>query len=159
MDRAYIHSELGYWILESNGEKLHSISFSKTKPSFDEAEDPLLAEAKKQLTEYFNGTRTSFSIPLNTQEHSIFYQKVWNVLQKIPYGKTCSYSDIATELGDINAVRAVGMANGRNPFPIVIPCHRVIGKNKELTGYAYGIDLKRKLLEKEGALAIQGSLF
>ncbi|MCL4107171.1 UNVERIFIED_CONTAM: hypothetical protein GTU68_032986 [Idotea baltica] len=90
-----------------------------------------------------------------------FYQKVWNELLKIPYGETASYLDIAKKLGDPNSTRAVGMANGKNPIAIIVPCHRVIGSNGSLTGYAYGNEIKRQLLALENPkeYAINGTLF
>lgn len=111
-------------------------------------ETPVITEAFKQLTEYLDSQRTSFSIPVNPKG-TTFQKKVWNELLKIPYGKTVSYKDIAIAVGNPKACRAVGMANNRNPVPIFIPCHRVIGKNGSLTGYAGGLDCKEFLLKIE----------
>jgi len=110
-----------------------------------------LARAKQQLSEYFDGTRTTFDLPLEALG-SAFEHRVWNALRTIPFGVTVSYSELARRLGDGNATRAVGAANGRNPIPIIVPCHRVVGANGELTGFGGGIDCKRWLLEHEGAL-------
>jgi len=159
MYKSVVHSAIGYWIIHADDKKIISLSLEKNKPSFIEDKNSLLLEAKKQLQEYFETGRKKFDLPLNIADNSMFTQKVLNVVADIPYGKTRSYSDIALELGDIKSVRAVGTANGRNPLPIFIPCHRVIGKNKNLTGYALGLDVKRWLLEKEGTLAVQTSLF
>ncbi|MEG1929832.1 MAG: methylated-DNA--[protein]-cysteine S-methyltransferase [Anaerovorax sp.] len=115
---------------------------------FTEKETPLLIQAKSQLTEYFLGTRKNFNLPLAPQG-SDFMQRDWAELQKIPYGNTCSYKDIATALGNPKACRAVGLANNRNPIAIIIPCHRVIGSNGDLVGYAGGLHLKIFLLELE----------
>ena len=98
--------------------------------------------------EYFNGERREFNLPIFI-EGTDFQKKVWNALVNIPYGKTCSYKDIAIAIGNEKAVRAVGHANNKNKLPIVIPCHRVIGINGKLVGYAGGIDRKDKLLELE----------
>ncbi|GIN66195.1 methylated-DNA--[protein]-cysteine S-methyltransferase [Bacillus sonorensis] len=109
----------------------------------------LLQKAKQQLEEYFRGERTTFTLPMH-QEGTDFQKKVWKALQTIPYGESRSYSDIAREIGQPKAVRAIGQANKKNALPIFIPCHRVIGKNKTLTGYAGNeIDKKAILLEIE----------
>ncbi|MDO5715022.1 MAG: methylated-DNA--[protein]-cysteine S-methyltransferase [Tissierellia bacterium] len=115
-----------------------------------ERETTLLTEGKKELLQYFEGKRTVFSLPLY-QEGTAFQQKVWNALKKIPYGKTATYSEIAALIGHPKAFRAVGNANNKNKLPIFIPCHRVIGKGGSLTGYRYGLEMKRQLLRLEGA--------
>lgn len=102
----------------------------------------------KQLEEYFNGKRKTFELPVKLIG-SEFQKKVWKELQKIPYGKTRTYKDIAIKIGNPNASRAIGNANNKNPIAIIIPCHRVIGSNSKLVGYAGGIDKKFKLLELE----------
>ena len=111
-------------------------------------DDPLIAEAFRELEEYFSGTRREFDLPLNPQG-TPFQQSVWAALRRIPYGGTASYTEIAEAVGCPGGSRAVGMANNRNPIAILIPCHRVIGANGKLVGYAGGLDLKRKLLELE----------
>lgn len=111
--------------------------------------EALLNRVEKEITEYLNGERTTFAIPLDP-DGTDFQKRVWNELAKIPYGKTKSYKDIATALKDPNACRAVGTANGRNPISIIVPCHRVIGANGKLTGYAGGLVVKEKLLIIEG---------
>ena len=108
-------------------------------------------EAKRQLLEYFEGRRRRFTLPV-APKGTPFQQRVWGELQKIPCGTTTTYREIARQIGQPNAVRAVGSANGRNPVAIVIPCHRVIGSDGSLTGYAGGIAIKRRLLQHEGAL-------
>ncbi|MCC7460285.1 MAG: methylated-DNA--[protein]-cysteine S-methyltransferase [Proteobacteria bacterium] len=107
-----------------------------------------IAQAKKQIAEFLNGKRNSFHLELNPHGTD-FQKKVWNALKRIPYGQTRCYQDIARSVGSPKAVRAVGMANNKNPLPLVIPCHRVIGKNGSLVGYAGGIPLKKKLLKLE----------
>jgi len=111
----------------------------------------LLARASEQLAEYFAGTRTTFDLPLDAGG-TAFERRVWDALRTIPYGRTLSYSELARRLGDPRATRAVGAANGKNPIPIIVPCHRVIGANGALTGFGGGLDRKRWLLEHEGAL-------
>ena len=108
----------------------------------------VLKDAFEQLEEYLEGKRKEFDLPLNPKGTS-FQQKVWSCLYKIPYGETRSYKDIAEQIGNANASRAVGNANNKNPIPIFIPCHRVIGTNGDLVGYAGGLDLKQKLLQIE----------
>ena len=106
----------------------------------------------KQLEEYFAGERRRFDLPLDLRGTD-FQQRCWQALLKIPYGETRSYADIARAIGQPSAVRAVGLANGQNPVAIVVPCHRVIGSDGSLTGYGGGLEIKRKLLELEGALS------
>ena len=109
---------------------------------------PLLKKCVQQLDEYFAGKRRSFDLPLKLSG-SAFQQKVWRALQKIPHGQTCSYADLAKKIGSPKACRAVGGANHKNKIAIVIPCHRVIGADGSLTGYAGGLEKKRWLLEHE----------
>ncbi|MGN6687350.1 MAG: methylated-DNA--[protein]-cysteine S-methyltransferase [Actinomycetales bacterium] len=113
-----------------------------------EPDEQVVAEAERQLREYFAGQRVDFDLPL-APEGTAFQSKVWAALQRIPYGETWSYGRLATEIGQPTASRAVGLANGRNPIAIVIPCHRVIGANGTLTGYASGTERKRWLLDLE----------
>ncbi len=115
----------------------------------EQIDHPALLEAELQLNEYFEGRRSSFSLPLDPAGTE-FQKEVWNALSTIPYGETRSYSDIARQIGNIKAVRAVGAANGRNPISIIVPCHRVIGASGELTGFAGGLDAKASLLSLEG---------
>jgi methylated-DNA-[protein]-cysteine S-methyltransferase len=114
----------------------------------------LIAEAGAQLRTYFAGNLREFQIPLDMQG-TAFQLRVWRQLETIPYGETRSYLQIATVIGSPAAVRAVGAANGANPIPIVVPCHRVIGASGKLVGYGGGLPLKKRLLELEGALAMR----
>lgn len=116
-----------------------------------------LKDAVKQLQEYFEGKRTTFNFPINPKGTD-FQQKVWKALLEIPYGKTTSYLELSKKLGDVKAIRAVASANGKNPLWIVVPCHRVIGSDGSLTGYAGGLWRKKWLLEHENPLK-QQSLF
>ncbi|MGB1141069.1 MAG: methylated-DNA--[protein]-cysteine S-methyltransferase [Halioglobus sp.] len=113
--------------------------------------DAVLTETARQLREYFNGKRQHFDLPL-APGGTDFQRTVWRALRDIPYGEVRSYRDIALAIGRASAVRAVGAANGRNPVPIVVPCHRVIGSDGSLTGFAGGLDAKKRLLQCEGAL-------
>ena len=112
---------------------------------------PVLVEAERQLREYFSGRRTSFSVALDLAG-TAFQRAVWNALLTIPFGETRTYPQIARQIGHPDAVRAVGAANGRNPVSIIAPCHRVIGANGALTGFAGGLEAKAYLLSLEGAL-------
>lgn len=111
-------------------------------------ETKMMNLAIKEISEYLEGTRTKFTIKL-LPEGTDFQKRVWNELKKIPYGKTCSYKDIAIKLNDKNASRAVGTANGKNPISLIVPCHRVINTSGSLGGYAGGLDIKTRLLELE----------
>lgn len=110
----------------------------------------LLDDAVGQLGEYFAGARRAFALPL-APHGTAFQRRVWDELSRIPYGAVASYTDVARRIGAPDAVRAVGAANGRNPLPIVVPCHRVIGAGGSLTGFGGGLPLKRRLLALEGA--------
>jgi methylated-DNA-[protein]-cysteine S-methyltransferase len=115
-------------------------------------ETPILARAATQLAEYFAGTRRTFDLPL-AAAGTAFQQRVWQVLTTIPFGATWSYGELARAIGNPAASRAVGAANGKNPIGIIVPCHRVIGSNGTLTGYAGGLDMKQALLAHERRLA------
>jgi len=119
-------------------------------------DDKKVSEVFKQLKEYFNWERKEFDVSLEIYGTE-FQKKVWDELIKIPYGETISYGELAIRMGDKNLMRAVAAANGANPIPIMIPCHRVIGADGSLTGYGGGLDVKQKLLELEGSRSI--SLF
>ncbi|KHT43997.1 methylated-DNA--[protein]-cysteine S-methyltransferase [Vibrio sinaloensis] len=110
--------------------------------------DSILNNAIKQLQEYFCGERTEFNLPLSARGTQ-FQQQVWHALTTIPYGETWSYQELANAIGNPKAVRAVGLANGKNPISVIVPCHRVIGKNGKLTGYAGGVERKAQLLKLE----------
>ena len=109
---------------------------------------PLLKDTENQIIQYFSGKRKNFDLPINPQGTD-FQKNVWNKLLDIPYGHVCTYAEIAQMCANPKAVRAVGSANNKNPIMIIIPCHRVIGKNGNLTGYAYGVEVKKRLLELE----------
>ena len=113
---------------------------------------PLLIKACTQLTEYFAGERTSFSLPIKFTTGTPFQHSVWNALRNIPYGETRSYEDIAVAVGNPKAVRAIGQANHNNPVLLLVPCHRVINKNGSLGGFGCGVEIKKQLLQLEGVL-------
>lgn len=150
MKYAFCPSPVGRLTCTAEDGALTSLLFEGASPVGSHAPDhPLLRTAVAQLEEYFAGQRRSFEeLPLRPRG-TPFQQEVWRALRAIPFGETVSYADIARSIGRPRAVRAVGAANGRNPLAIIVPCHRVIGSNGTLTGYAGGLELKRWLLEHE----------
>lgn len=148
----YYKSPIGNLIIVEEENTIIKLCFKEQEitniKDIQEFETPLLKKAKKQLEEYFEGKRKKFDLALRLNGTS-FQNKVWKALLNIPYAKTCSYKDIAKNIGNENASRAIGNANNKNPLPIFIPCHRVIGSNGKLIGYAGGLDIKIKLLELE----------
>lgn len=149
----YFETPIGDLLLAGDEQALHVIGFPegsmRREPETDwiYSEKPF-AEARNQLADYFAGTRKSFDLRLRPNGTE-FQLQVLDELQKIPYGKTASYGDVAKRIGRPKAVRAVGAANGRNPLPIVIPCHRVIGASGDLTGFGGGLPTKEALLRLE----------
>jgi methylated-DNA-[protein]-cysteine S-methyltransferase len=154
-----ISSPLGDLELEASQGRLRALRFLRydlfSMPSTEDTQGQgcptdveVLDVAQSQLDQWFNHKRRSFDLPLLPQG-TPFMEAVWKALQDIPYGETRTYSEIALVVGKPRAVRAVGLANHRNPLPIIIPCHRVVGKNGSLTGYAGGLDIKQKLLTLE----------
>lgn len=128
-------------------------------PRVDVADDSLLSETRRQIDEYLGGSRATFELPTSTTG-DVWHEAVWALLREIPYGRTTTYRELADRLGDVSLAQAVGLAVGRNPLCVIIPCHRVVGKNGKLTGYAGGIRRKRFLLElEESADAKAGRLF
>ncbi len=150
MNKLVVSTPLGKLALIQEGGKITRLFLQAAQAPTDiiEKETPLLKQARQQLNEYFSAQRRLFDIPLEAAG-STFEKQVWHLLQTIPYGKTCSYADIARLLGKPGAARAVGGACHRNPLPIFIPCHRVIGSRGKLTGYAGGLQNKQQLLDLE----------
>lgn len=148
MATRWIDSPIGGLRLHSSAGLLTAIDFGAA-PRGQRTTDSLLDDVEQQLAEYFSGARTDFDLPL-ANDGTQFQQKVWGELRRIPYGETASYGDIARRLGYEPVVsRAVGAANGANPIPIIVPCHRVIGSDGTLTGYAGGLERKKTLLDLE----------
>ena len=135
-------------IIEENEKIIELNIYNEKENNIIEKDTKLLLETQKQLKEYFEGKRTKFEIPLNPKGTE-FMKKVWKELIKIPYGEVRTYKELAEKVGNSKASRAVGMANNKNPIPIIIPCHRVIGSNNKLVGYALGLDMKKYLLDLE----------
>ena len=150
MQICHYQNPLGVITIGCENDFITLLRFEKIAPSKNMiiSNNKLLEQACQQLDEYFIGVRKEFNLPLNPQG-TPFMQKVWQALQKIPYGQTKSYQEIAQEIGNIKACRAVGLANNHNPIAIFIPCHRVIGKNGQLTGYRGGLTIKQQLLNLE----------
>ena len=151
MDRIVLDTPVGPMALECQGEALTALYLPCRPMEPAGAETPLLRRGREELLEYFQGKRRSFDLPL-APNGTLFQQKVWNELAKIPYGTVTTYGQLAARVGRPGACRAVGQANHRNPLPIFLPCHRVVGANGALTGYAGGLDLKRFLLQLEGSV-------
>lgn len=142
-------TSIGIIAIEDDGEAIVRVFLNTRESPTKKASSPLVEKAFRQLDEYLAGKRTEFDLPLRPAG-TPFMESVWKALQNIPYGTTASYKDIAEAIGRPKACRAVGLANNRNPIAIFIPCHRVIGKNGSLTGYAGGLPMKEKLLKLEG---------
>lgn len=156
-ETALISTPLGITKLEGDENGLQSITVLDNEEEITEIIPELLEDAVYQLKEYFEGKRKDFNLDLNPQGTE-FQQRVWQALLELPYGKTTSYLELSKILGDVKAIRAVAAANGKNPLWIVIPCHRVIGSDGSLTGYAGGLHRKKWLLEHESPVK-QQSLF
>ncbi len=149
----YLDTPIGELLLAGTEDALHMIGFPTGSMRRDPEPDWIFKEkpfedVRSQLREYFQGERRQFDIPLSL-EGTEFQLRVWRQLQQIPYGETVSYGDVAREINQPKAVRAVGAANGRNPIPIIVPCHRVIGSHGDLTGFGGGLDTKEALLRLE----------
>jgi methylated-DNA-[protein]-cysteine S-methyltransferase len=152
-----IKTPVGYLELKTNKDSLLSISFTNFQSPQSAYQPFILHETAKQIHEYFSGTRKIFC--LKTEPAGTDFQlKVWEQVMKVEFGETASYLDIALQTGSKNNTRAVGLANGKNPIPIVIPCHRIIGVNGKLTGYAGGLERKRWLLQHEQSFSIKKNL-
>lgn len=157
MQQAYIKSPLGAVLIEGDENGISKISVLDNDTALTQDIPNALAHAAKELAEYFEGQRNTFSFKLNPAGTD-FQKKVWAALLEIPFGTTTSYHALSVKLGDVKAIRAVASANGKNPLWIVVPCHRVIGSDGSLTGYAGGLWRKKWLLEHE-CPPVQQSLF
>lgn len=149
----FYNSPVGGLMITSEGEKITAVSFVTAEHAEDNP-TPVIEQCINELDEYFFRGRKFFNVELQLSGTD-FQNKVWNELLTIPYGKTISYLELALRMGDINSIRAVGVANGQNPLAILVPCHRVIGKNGDMVGYAGGLDKKIWLLQHEGAFSEQ----
>ncbi len=157
MEEAFIKTPLGIAKLEGDAAGLSSITVLNSEELLTQIIPEVLEDTVYQLNEYFDGKRTTFDLELNPKGTD-FQQRVWKCLLEIPFGKTVSYLQLSKTLGDVKAIRAVAAANGKNPLWIIIPCHRVIGSDGSLTGYAGGLSRKKWLLDHENPVK-QQSLF
>jgi methylated-DNA-[protein]-cysteine S-methyltransferase len=146
----FYETDIGRINIADSGDAIVAVSFGDMNIANygDLNETPLIEEAARQIDQYLKKERCSFELPMSPKG-TIFQQKVWAALQTIPYGETRSYKQVAEAIGQPKAFRAVGMACNKNPIAIIIPCHRVIGSNGSLTGYAGGVELKSRLLQLE----------
>ena len=160
----YMESPVDPLLLAADELGLHLIEFHTPRhpmsrlSHWTEGDNAILEATRRQLDEYFSGSRKDFDLPLAPQG-TPFQTEVWHTLATIPYGQTISYAQLAQRVGKPTAMRAVGAANGRNPLPIVLPCHRVIGADGSLTGFGGGLPTKQFLLRLEGALPPENDLF
>ena len=154
---ATYHSPVGLLTIKATDKSVSAVLFAKTGLNeavanndfkIENPDHPILQKCCTQLQEYFDGTRKKFDLPLE-QPGTLFQQKVWNELVRIEYGKTISYLELSKRIGDVKAIRAVGTTNGKNQIAIIVPCHRVIGSNGDLTGYGGELWRKKWLLEHE----------
>lgn len=148
MNRTSFKTPLGYAVIEGDENGLSKVYVVDQKPEVPDIDPELLQEAKKQLKEYFLGQRQSFDLKINPTGTD-FQKEIWKLLMEVPFGKTSSYLELSKEFGNIKAIRAVAAANGKNPLWIIVPCHRIIGSDGSLTGYAGGLWRKKWLLEHE----------
>jgi len=156
---AIVTTPIGEITLVASGEALIGVYFPKhwTRPdarafglNVSASSDPLLAEAERQLDDYLQGARTSFDLPVATRGDA-FQEQIWSLIREIPYGETATYGELAEQYGDRTLARDVGKAVGSNPLSVIVPCHRVVGKDGKLVGYAGGLERKQALLDLERA--------
>ena len=144
----YYYSPIGWLKIKTDASHLIAISFENEKGDSDEKQPPIMKETISQLVEYFSGKRKEFGLQL-APKGTDFQRNTWHFVENVNFGETASYLDIAIKTGSSKNTRAVGLANGKNPIPIVIPCHRIVGSNGKLTGYAGGLERKQWLLRHE----------
>ncbi len=147
--KIYYNSPLGWLMIGASDIGITEIRFVDQVPPKPWSDHHFLIQCKRELDEYFTGQRQKFGVSLDLQQATPFERKVWQQLLQIPYGNVLTYSDVATKINQPKAARAVGKANGDNPISIIIPCHRLIGRDGKLRGYAGGLERKQALLELE----------
>lgn len=157
METCIIKSPLGFTKIVGDADGISQVTVLSSEEKETDIIPIELEDCVTQLQEYFEGSRKTFNLKLNA-EGTDFQKRVWEALEQIPHGKTTSYLDLSKKLGDVKAIRAVANANGKNPLWIIVPCHRVIGSNGSLTGYAGGLHRKKWLIEHESPYK-QQSLF
>lgn len=152
MPQSPYQSPIGTLLLTSDGSQINAVSFTSETDTITDQADEIIDACKRQLDEYFFGTRQVFDLPIS-QAGTEFQQKVWHELERIPFGKTISYHELSKRLGNTKAIRAAGTANGKNQVAIIVPCHRVIGSNGSLVGYAGELWRKKWLLDHEATFS------
>jgi methylated-DNA-[protein]-cysteine S-methyltransferase len=152
MPQSRYQSPIGTLLLISDGSQINAVSFTSETDNITDQADEIIDACKRQLDEYFMGRRQVFDLPIS-QAGTEFQQKVWHELERIPFGKTISYHELSKRLGNTKAIRAAGTANGKNQVAIIVPCHRVIGSNGSLVGYAGELWRKKWLLDHEATFS------
>lgn len=152
MPQSRYQSPIGTLLLTSDGSQINAVSFTSETDTITDQADEIIDACKRQLDEYFMGRRQVFDLPIS-QAGTEFQQKVWHELERIPFGKTISYHELSKRLGNTKAIRAAGTANGKNQVAIIVPCHRVIGSNGSLVGYAGELWRKKWLLDHEATFS------
>jgi methylated-DNA-[protein]-cysteine S-methyltransferase len=155
---AYFQSPTGTFLIRANSASIKEIRFMDNRIDKILDKSDILDLCISELNEYFKGKLKNFTVPINPSGTE-FMQKVWKYVSSVPFGETCTYGEIARKCGDIKKSRAVGLANGSNPVPIIIPCHRIIGQNGKLTGYGGGLWRKEWLLQHEARFSGKAELF
>ncbi|WP_018585527.1 methylated-DNA--[protein]-cysteine S-methyltransferase [Salinispora arenicola] len=150
-----LDSLIGEFSVATDGEAVCGTHFARVTEAADEPADDLAARAVDELRAYFAGELTAFTMPVRIPRGSEFERAVWREMTAIPYGETLTYGEVARRLGDASAARAVGVACNRNPVPVVVPCHRIVGSGGKLVGFGGGLDRKVKLLELEAGVALR----
>lgn len=147
--KTYYNSPIGRFVITASMDKITSINLEDTSTDFEEQLPSFMQQCLDELDAYFHHGLQNFTVALDLEQGTVFQQKVWTELLNIPYGKTTTYLKIAELVSSPKAVRAVGGSVGKNPFTVIVPCHRVIGTNGKLTGFAHGLEAKRWLLDLE----------
>lgn len=150
-----LESPIGEFSLATDGTAVRGAHFGRVEGATDEPVDAVSAQAAAELRAYFAGDLTDFTVPLAAPRGSDFERAVWAAMTRIPYGETLTYGTVARDLGDAGAARAVGVACNRNPIPVLVPCHRIVGAGGKLVGFGGGLDRKVKLLELEAGVALR----
>ncbi|SCL22654.1 methylated-DNA-[protein]-cysteine S-methyltransferase [Micromonospora nigra] len=150
-----LDSPIGEFSVATDGRAICGTHFTRVADAVDEPADDLAAQVIEELRAYFAGDLTAFTVPVSVPRGSEFERAVWREMTTIPYGETLTYGDVARRLGDASAARAVGVACNRNPVPVVVPCHRIVGAGGKLVGFGGGLDRKVKLLELEAGVALR----
>ncbi|MFC3503472.1 methylated-DNA--[protein]-cysteine S-methyltransferase [Micromonospora krabiensis] len=150
-----IDSPIGEFSVATDGETVRGTHFGRVASATDQPDDVVSRQAVAELRAYFAGQLTDFTVPVSIPRGSEFERAVWQVMTEIPHGETLTYGEVARRLGDPGAARAVGVACNRNPVPVIVPCHRIVGAGGKLVGFGGGLDRKVHLLELEARVALQ----